>query len=353
MRAALISLGSLSSKWTETAMKRYFKQVDHLNIKKIEVRTNKALEVLYDGEQLPKYDCIYAKGSFRYAAVLRSITMAYEKTAYMPITAQTFEIGHDKLLTHLVLQQNKIPMPKTYLSPSLEAANKILKTVNYPIVLKLPQGTGGKGVMFADSYASASSLMDTLVKLNQPFIIQEYIETEGVDVRCLVIGDRVAGAYRRRAVAGEKRANIHSGGTAETYEPSNEVKRLAIETAKAVKAEICAVDILESPKGPLVIEFNISPGLQGITKATKIDIADKIARYLFEQTKERFAEKKTKEAAKLIQDMGLAEGICTTLDFRGERILLPEVVTKLTKFNEKDEVVIDAGEKEIKIKKLK
>ncbi len=352
MRAALISLGSLSSTWTAAAMKKYFKQTDHLDLKNIEVRTNKTLEVLYNGKQLPKYDCIYAKGSFRYASVLRSIAMAFEKTAYMPIKPSTFETGHDKLLTHLVLQQNKIPMPHTYLSPSPEAANKILKTISYPIVIKLPQGTGGKGVMFADSYAAASSLMDTLVKLNQPFIIQEYIETGGVDTRGFVIGDKLVAAYKRKAVAGEKRANIHSGGKAEAYEPSNAVKKLAVETAKAVGAEICAVDILEGPKGPMVIEFNLSPGLQGVTKATKIDVADKIARYLYEQTKQRFATKKSREASQLIQDMGLGENILTTLDFRGERILLPEVVTKMTKFNEKDEVVIDASNKQVRIKKL-
>jgi len=353
MKAALISLGSVSSKWTAEAMKSYFTKTDHLDLTKIEVRTDKKLEILYSGKQLPAYDCIYAKGSFRYAAVLRSIAMAFEKTAYTPIKPETFEIGHDKLITHLVLQQNNIPMPRTYLSPSPKAADEILKTINYPIVIKLPQGTGGKGVMFADSHASASSLMDTLVKLNQPFIIQEYIETEGVDVRAFVIGSKVAASYKRRAVEGEKRANIHSGGRAEKYEPSSEVKQLAVETAEAVHADICAVDILEGPKGPLVIEFNLSPGLQGITEATKINVAEKIAKYLYERTKSRFTEKKSKEATKLIQDMGLGENICDTLDFRSGRILLPEVVTKLTKFNEKDEVIIDAKEKELRIRKLK
>jgi ribosomal protein S6--L-glutamate ligase len=356
MKAALISLGSISSKWTVAAMRRYFEQVDAIQLKNIDVVTNSGIDVFYNGKPLPSYDCVYVKGSFRYAPVLRSVTAALHKKCYMPLRPETFDVGHDKLITHLALQQHRIPMPKTYIASTASAAKKVLESVNYPVVYKLPQGTGGKGVMFADSFAAASSLLDTLIKLNQPFIIQEYVETGGVDIRAFVIGDKLAAAYKRKAVSGEKRANIHSGGKGEPYEASREVKKIAVQTAQSIGADICAVDILESAKGPAVIEVNLSPGLQGITRTTKIDIADKIAKFLFDKTTDFVKQRKGLDAAKVMDELAVEKGqkkeIFTNLDFRGERILLPEIVSKLTKFSEKDDVVISADEKELSIKRI-
>jgi hypothetical protein len=134
-------------------------------------------------------------------------------------------------------------------------------------------------------------------------------------------------------------------------------KKIAVNTAKSIGAEICAVDILETVKGPQVIEANISPGLQGITSVTKIDVADKIAKYLFEKTKE-FSEKgKTKETSKMFTDLGVSAGngeeqqIITNLDFRSNRILLPDIVTKLTKLDENQEVVIKAKKGKVSLEK--
>ncbi len=356
MKAAILSLGSTSSKWTAEAMRKYFTEVDEVQLKDVEVVADKRIDVLYNGKRLPDYDCVYAKGSFRYAPLLRSITAALHNKCYMPIKPETFEAGHDKLVTHLVLQEHKIPMPKTYVAATASAAKKMLESVTYPIVCKLPLGTGGKGVMFADSFASASSLLDTLIKLNQPFIIQEYVETGGVDIRAFVIGDKLAGAYKRKAVSGEKRANIHAGGIGELYEPTNEVRKVAVQTAKAIGADICAVDILESAKGPLVIEVNLSPGLQGITKITKIDIADKIASFLFEKTSEFVKKRKGADAASVMKELQAEKEekkeIVANLDFRGNRMLLPEIITKMAKLSEKDEVIISVENKEIKIKKI-
>lgn len=359
MKAALISLGSKSSLMIFKAMKKYFSLVDDIHLKNIEVNlASGKLDVLYEGKALDKYDCIYTRGSFRYAPLLRSITRALAPTTYMPIKADTFTIGHDKLLTHLALQHYKIPMPTTYLSSSPLAAKKILKKINYPIILKFPTGTGGKGVMYAESFAAASSMLDALETLRQPFLIQEYVETGGTDIRAIVVGDKVVASMKRKAILGEERANIHVGGKGETCMLDSHAKKIAVDTAQSIGAEICAVDMLESTKGPVVIEANLSPGLQGITEATKIDVAGKIARYLYERAKQFIESGKKVGTKEIFEELGIkkegkpAQQIITNLDIRSERILLPKLITDITKFDDKEELVITAKEGQLSIKKF-
>ena len=354
MKVAVISLGSKSSLMVANALKKYFDIVDSIDIRDIEVSlSGERPEVLYAGKPLGKYNCIYAKGSFRYEPLLRSITAALYKDCYMPIKATAFTVGHDKLLTQLDMQQHKIPMPITYISSTTEAAKKILKKVNYPIIMKFPSGTGGKGVMYAESFAAASSMLDALTALRQPFIIQEYVETSGVDIRAIVVGDRVVAAMKRKAEIGEKRANIHAGGAGEACTLDTYTKKIAVDAAKAIGADICGVDMLESVKGPLVIEVNVSPGLQGITAATKIDVADKIAGYLYEKTRE-FTESGKKIGAKEILNEieTKPKEIITSLDFRGNRILLPELITKITGFSDKEEFSIKGDKDGLIIKRF-
>ncbi|MBC8500148.1 MAG: RimK family alpha-L-glutamate ligase [DPANN group archaeon] len=356
MKAALISLESKSSQWTGEAMKKYFHRVDELNLKEIEINfSGKNSEVLYEGKPIEKYDCIFAKGSFRYAPLLRSLTSLLKVKSYLPIVASAFTIGHDKLLTQLKLQQKNIPMPRTYLSATIDAAKKILEKTNYPTIMKFPQGTQGKGIMFADSYASASSMLDALSALNQPFLIQEYVETGGTDIRAIVVGDKVVASMKRKADIKEVRANVHAGGIGEATQLDSYTKKVAVDAAKAIGAEICGVDMLETPKGPVVIEVNMSPGLQGITEATKIDVADKIAKHLYKRTVEETEEEKVNGAAKIMKDLEIEKGkeIISSLDFRGTRILLPEIITKVAKFNENEDVEISAEEDKIVIKKFK
>ena len=342
MKAAIISLGSTSSKWTAKAMGKYFDRVDDLDIRNLEVEIGTGkLEVLYNGKKLEKYDCIYPKGSFRYQSLLRSITAALNKDSYLPYTPESFVVGHDKLLTQLDLQKNNIPMPKAYVASTEEQAKKILERVNYPIIIKFPKGTQGKGVMYATGYATAVTLLDALATLKQPFIIQEYVETGGVDIRAIVTGDKVVAAMKRKAPKREKRANIHMGGVGEKIELDSMAKKIAIKSAKVIGAEICAVDILESATGPQVIEVNLSPGLQGITEATKIDVADEIAKYLYKKTKERVEGHKKVSAKEILEELEKVREIITNLHFRGERILLPKAVTRISRIKEDDEVIID------------
>ncbi len=358
--AALFSLGSSSSDMLLEEMKKYFSKVDSVDIRYVEVNlSGKEAEVLYKGKKLPAYHCAYIKGSFRFADLLQSLTTVYWGRTYMPIPPSAFTEGHHKLLTQLKLQEAKIPMPSTYIASSAKAAKKILDKINYPIIMKLPHGTQGKGVMYADSHAAASSMLDTLDTLKQPFIIQEFIDTSGADIRAIVVGDKVVAAMKRFAAEGETRANIHAGGKGEPLIPDYVTEKIAVDSAKALKLDICAVDLLESTHGPLVIEVNLSPGLQGITAATKINVAEKIAKFLFQKTKERIDGMQTKEKSKVLDDLGIEDRakpemkeLITTVDMRGNRLLLPELVTKITKFDDKDDLVIKVAKGQLSISRM-
>ncbi len=357
MKAAIISLGSKSSQWTAERMKNYFDEVDMLDVRYLEISfSGKKAEILYKGEHLDTYDCIIAKGSFRYANILQSLTVLQPKTTYLPIGDQAFTVAHDKLLTQLELQRANIPMPTTYMASTVQAARSILERLNYPIIMKFPQGTQGKGVLFAESFPSASSILDALSSLRQPFIIQEYIETGGTDIRAFVIKDKVVAAFQRKASGSEKRANLHAGGKGEVVELDDETKRIAVRAAKALQADVCGVDILPSHRGPVVLEVNISPGLQGITEYTGLDVADMIAKHCYEETKklvdEEFGSKSQEILSGIEQVDKEDQSLITTLDFRGSRILLPEVVGKAAELKDGEDYEFVISKGNISIKKF-
>ena len=359
MKSAIISLGSKSSLMVAEAMKKYFDTVDILQLRSIEVKLGKEGGLFYEGEKLEDYDCVYAKGSFRYANLLRSITtMLQDKGVYLPVPSEAFTIVHNKLLTHLILEQHHIPMPRTYLSATIDAAKELLKKVNYPIVMKFPHGTQGKGVMFADSFSSASSMLDALGALNQPFIIQEYVEAGGSDIRALVVGEKVVAAMKRKAQTEEKRANLHAGGTGEAIQLDRQTINLALDVAKALQTEICGVDILQGALGSVVIEANVSPGLQGLQEVSTINISDEIAKFLHRKTDELVNKCKEKAASSVMREIAAENGdaaqeIISELTFRGDRILLPEVVNKVAQFRDRKEYAIKVKKGHIEIEEFK
>ncbi len=337
MKAAIITLGSVTSDMLKKELEKVFDTVDIIDLKKIDVCVSgKETGVFYESRKLQNYDCVYARGSYKYASLLRSVTTLM-KTSYNPLKPSSYTIAHDKLLTHLKLCEANISQPATYLASNADLARQVLKRITYPIVIKVPSGTHGKGVMIADSYESASSMMDALALLKQQFILQEFISTNGTDIRAIVVGDKVVAAMQRKAVRGEARANIHAGGKGKRIELDMSTKKIAVEAARVLGAEICAVDILPSAKGPLVLEVNVSPGLQAITETTQINVAQKIANYLFEKTKD-IHHKNGKKV--VIESLSSKQQIMTTLDFRGDRILLPEIATRTAKISEKTDVLI-------------
>lgn len=354
MKAAVISLGSVSSQWTAEAMRKYFDEVDMLHVKEMDVKLGADVGIYHNGTPMKKYDCVLVKGSFRYANLLRAISTLLKGNCYTPIAPQAFTIVHNKLLTHLELQKNNIPMPRTYVLPSTTEAKAILKTIHFPVIMKFPEGTQGKGVMIADSEASASSMLDALGVLKQPFIIQEYIESGDADIRAFVVGNEVVASMMRVAKKGEIRGNIHAGGTGKPYELDRQQRKVALDAARVLGADICGIDMLHGPKGPLVIEANISPGLQGITNVSGVNVADKIAHFLFEEAK-KFSGINTKSEAEKILSEKLVENkeLITNLTFKGDRIVLPSVVTAATGFKEDGDYSIKTEKGKLVIEEFK
>jgi ribosomal protein S6--L-glutamate ligase len=354
MKFALISLGGRGSKAIAEKARKYFDEVEEVDIRKLEVRVDgKKIEILYNKKELPTYDCVYIRGSFRYALLQRSLTFALNKKCYVPIAPSSFTIAHNKFLTMLELSELKVDMPRTYFAATTKQAKKLLEEVNYPIIMKIPSGTQGKGVMTADSLSSAKSMLDTLEVFNQPYLIQEYIETNATDIRAIVTGNKVVAAMKRKGKGGDNRSNLHQGGTGMNYELDYETERTAIKAARSVGAEICGVDLLEGVKSSMVIEVNLSPGM-GIVEATGKDVPDMIAKFLYEKTLEFKGENKKGEYKEIIKEFGMKpeKEVIMNLDIKGGRIRLPDGVTKITKFNADDEVIMVAEKGKLIVKDL-
>ncbi len=202
-----------------------------------------------------------------------------------PYPAETVLIAHDKFLTTQILARYKINIPKTYLFKTGEHSEEMVDIIDFPVMVKLKGGSGGKGVMYVNNADTMKSILKSMELLKQEVLIQEFVENPGEDLRVLILGDEIAGAYKRVAKEGEKRANIKIGGSGIRYTPSKEVEDMSLKVAKIMKAKMLAVDIIESKEGPVVLEVNINPGIKGITEATDINIAKRIIDYIETQVK--------------------------------------------------------------------
>lgn len=192
--------------------------------------------------------------------------------------ANTWEaIGRsrDKLFASQLFAQNGIHIPITGFAKSALDTNDLISMVNgAPLIIKLLEGTQGKGVVLAENSKAAESVINAFKSLNANILVQEFIkEAEGRDIRCFVIDGKVVASIQRQATKGEFRSNLHQGGTASVIKITTEEKRLAVKAAKVLGLQIAGVDIIRSNRGPLVLEVNSSPGLEGIEQATGKDIA--------------------------------------------------------------------------------
>lgn len=183
--------------------------------------------------------------------------------------------SRDKLYSSQLFSQNGIHIPITGFAKSPLDTNDMINMVNgAPLIIKLLEGTQGKGVVLAENSKAAESVINAFKSLQANILVQEFIkEAGGKDIRCFVIDGKVVASIQREAAKGEFRANLHQGGTASVIKITSEEKKLAVKAAKVLGLQIAGVDIIRSNKGPLLLEVNSSPGLEGIEQATGKDIA--------------------------------------------------------------------------------
>jgi len=197
------------------------------------------------------------------------------------VEAEPILQSRNKWTCFQILSKAQIPIPKTILGNGPDAQAMLERFGPPPVIIKILQGTHGQGVILAETHTSAVSTIETLKTAKVRFIIQEFIaESDGADLRVIVVDGAVVGAMKRQSKAGEFRSNLHRGGSSEVIELSFQEEKLALRAAKALRLGVCGIDILQSKYGPLVLEANSTPGLEGIETTTGLDISEKIIRYI-------------------------------------------------------------------------
>jgi len=182
--------------------------------------------------------------------------------------------SRDKLRCLQILSKQGIDMPKTVFASNKANAKDVINLIGgTPLVLKILEGTQGVGVVLAETQKAAQSVLDAFYGMDVALLVQEFIkEADGADIRAFVVNGEVVGAMKRQGADGDFRSNLHQGGTATAHKLTRKEKSIAIAAAKAMGLGVCGVDMISSNRGPLVMEVNSSPGLEGIEKATGVDI---------------------------------------------------------------------------------
>lgn len=254
-------------------------------------------EIYYNGDKLEGYDAVIprigASITFYGTAVLRQ----FEVMGVYPLN-ESVGIGRsrDKLRSMQLLAREGIGLPVTTFAHDPKQTEEVLALAGgAPLVIKLLEGTQGLGVVLADTDRSAKSVIEAFRATNTNILVQEFIkEAGGTDIRAIVVGGKVIAAMKRTGGEGEFRSNLHRGGSAEVIKLSPEERSTAIRSAKAMGLNVCGVDMLRANHGPVVMEVNSSPGLEGVEKATGLDIAGKIIEFLEKNAKPNATKTKGK-----------------------------------------------------------
>ena len=250
--------------------------------------------IMYKGEKLTGIDAIIprigASVTFYGTAVVRQFEMMKVKS---PVDSQAIVRSRDKLRCLQILSKAGLGMPKTaFTNYGVKVKELIQQVGGAPLVIKLLEGTQGLGVVLAETEKAAESVIEAFHNLKARIIVQEFIrEANGADIRAFVVNGQVVGAMKRQGKEGEFRSNLHRGGTGSLVKLTRAEKAAALLAAKTLGLDIAGVDMLQSKRGPLILEVNSSPGLEGIEKATKLDIASRIIEF----TEELVVKKKKKK----------------------------------------------------------
>jgi ribosomal protein S6--L-glutamate ligase len=239
--------------------------------------------VMYQGRRLDDFDAVIprigASRTFYGTAVVRQFEMM---NVFSAVESQAISRSRDKLRSLQILARAGVDMPVTSFAHHTKDSTDLIDIVGGPpLVIKLLEGTQGLGVVLAETKKAAQSVIEAFRGLDANILVQAFIkEARGVDVRAFVIGRRVVAAMRRQAPPGEFRSNLHRGGTAEAAKLSPEERKMAVKATTTLGLKIAGVDMLRSEHGPLVLEVNSSPGLEGIEEASGIDVAAEVIKYV-------------------------------------------------------------------------
>ena len=245
--------------------------------------TSRRPSVVYSGKPLENFDAIIprigASKTFYGTAVVRQFEVM---GVFSANESQAISRSRDKLRCMQILAREGIGLPVTGFAHDTQDIDGLIETVGgAPLVIKLLEGTQGIGVVLAETYQAAKSVIEAFRGLDANILVQEFIkEAGGSDLRCFVVGGKVIAAMKRQGAKGEFRSNLHRGGSAENIKLSPEERSTATRAAKAMGLKVAGVDLLRSNHGPVVMEVNSSPGLEGIEKFTGIDVAGKIIEFV-------------------------------------------------------------------------
>ncbi|QDZ38605.1 30S ribosomal protein S6--L-glutamate ligase [Euhalothece natronophila Z-M001] len=239
--------------------------------------------VVYQGNPLEEYDAVIprigASRTFYGTAVVRQFELM---GVFSANESQAISRSRDKLRCLQILAREGIGLPVTGFAHATQDIDGLIETVGgAPLVIKLLEGTQGIGVVLAETHQAAKSVIEAFRGLDANILVQEFIkEAKGADIRCFVIGGKVVASMKRQGAEGEFRSNLHRGGKAEKIKLTPEERSTAVRSVKAMGLRVAGVDLLRSNHGPVVMEINSSPGLEGIETATGVDVAGKIIDFI-------------------------------------------------------------------------
>lgn len=243
---------------------------------------NRKLEVFYENEKIENYDFIIPRIGSTATSYGSAVVRQFQKMGvFSTLDHVALVNARDKLSSLQLLAANGIGVPNTIISNNSYIIPELLEKLDsMPVIIKLLSGTHGIGVLKANDVNSAEAIVESFQKLKQKVLLQEFIaESKGSDVRVLIVDDEVVGVMQRQAKPGEFRSNLHRGGSSFVVELTPEEENVAKSAARILGLTVCGVDMLRSKKGPLILEVNASPGLEGIETTTKKDVASKIVQF--------------------------------------------------------------------------
>ncbi len=239
--------------------------------------------VRYKGEPLPEYDAVIPRIGSSITFYGTSVVRQFEMMGTFAVNESVaISRSRDKLRSMQLLSRKGVGLPRTGFAHSPDNVKDLIKMVGgAPLVVKLLEGTQGIGVVLAETSKAAESIIEAFMGLKANILVQEYIkEAGGADIRCFVVGGKVVAAMKRQAAEGEFRSNLHRGGQATLVKLSAKERATAVNAATVMGLNVCGVDILQAKDGPVVMEVNSSPGLEGIENATGKDVAGMIFEFI-------------------------------------------------------------------------